>query len=53
MDIVVVDGLGKLEFRIHPSVKRGPLIFLTHIQMSPVIERFNIMHALPFNKKRL
>ena len=26
-------------------------IFFTHVQMPPVIERFNVMHALPFKKK--
>jgi hypothetical protein len=46
MDIIIVNGLGKLKFRIFPSVKGRSLVFFTDINMAPVIKWFNIMHSL-------
>lgn len=44
MDIVVVDGIGKIEFVIVPSVQRGTLIFGGYVCISPLEIRLYIVH---------
>lgn len=44
MDIVVVDGIGKIEFVIVPSVQRGALIFRGYVCISPLEIRLYIVH---------
>lgn len=44
MDIVVVDGIGKIEFVIVSSVQRGALIFRGYVCISPLEIRLYIMH---------
>src|SRR6476469_5579860 len=46
MDIIIVNGLRKFKLTVFPSEKRRFGIFFSHINMAPVIERFNIVHTL-------
>src|SRR5215467_5074950 len=45
MDVIVIYGLGKFELGIHATKKWRSFILLTYIQVTPIIEWFDIMHV--------